>query len=344
MARPEHTFAQYIRTIGKGKTGRRSLTQSEANEAMQLILQGALEPVQLGAFLMVLRVKEESGEEIAGFVESCRAFIRGNAGYEALNRDAQVVCDLDWPSYAGKKRQPPWYLLAARLLSDAGYKVFMHGAKGHTANRVYSEDILRQLGFTIADGWQQVGEQLQQQRFSYLPLAQMCPPLHDIIELRPLLGLRSPVHTLVRLLNPLSAGTSMQSVFHPSYADTHHQAAMLLKERNAAVFKGEGGEVEYRPQAELVVRAVRDALSEQYVISRRLDSQAAGKTSVEQTIEQSVSDLQSLWDETQPNEYGLEAVLGTTAIALNTLGAAADFNDGLAQAKEVWRNRPASIC
>lgn len=54
----EHAFAQFIRIIGKGKTGRRSLTQQEAQVAMQMILANEIKPLQLGAFLMVLRVKD----------------------------------------------------------------------------------------------------------------------------------------------------------------------------------------------------------------------------------------------------------------------------------------------
>ena len=46
----EHRFAQYIRIIGKGKTGRRSLTENEAQAAMSHILAGDIEQVQLGAF------------------------------------------------------------------------------------------------------------------------------------------------------------------------------------------------------------------------------------------------------------------------------------------------------
>ncbi len=54
----EHAFAQFIRIIGKGKTGRRSLTQQEAQVTMQMILANEIKPLQLGAFLMVLRVKD----------------------------------------------------------------------------------------------------------------------------------------------------------------------------------------------------------------------------------------------------------------------------------------------
>ena len=55
----EHAFAPFIRILGKGKTGTRSLNQGEAQQAFGMILRGEVEPLQIGAFLMLLRVKEE---------------------------------------------------------------------------------------------------------------------------------------------------------------------------------------------------------------------------------------------------------------------------------------------
>ena len=69
---PEHRFAEYIRIIGKGKKGSRPLTQEEAYQAMKMILANEVEPIQLGAFLMLMRVKEETPEELAGFVLAAR--------------------------------------------------------------------------------------------------------------------------------------------------------------------------------------------------------------------------------------------------------------------------------
>ena len=53
----EHPFAPYVRTLGRGKRARRSLTREEAADAMAMILRGEAEPAQVGAFLMLLRVK-----------------------------------------------------------------------------------------------------------------------------------------------------------------------------------------------------------------------------------------------------------------------------------------------
>ena len=320
----EHAFAQFIRIIGKGKTGRRSLTQQEAQIAMEMILANEIEPLQLGAFLMVLRVKEESAEEIAGFVLACR---------ESINqtKPSMIKPDLDWSSYAGKKRQPPWFLLSALLLAQSGYRVFMHGASGHTPNRLYSEEVLQQLGIDIATHWQQCKQQLSQHNFSFMPIKYLCKPLHDIIELRPLLGLRSPVHTLARLLNPLRADATLQSVFHPSYTDTHHHAAQLLAQKNAAVFKGEGGEVEYRPQADITVKGLSNGESEQYTIPRQNEAPS------EATVNAQV--LLDLWQDKNRNAHGLNAVLGTTAIALKTMGVEKDIRLARQLAEQLWNKR-----
>ena len=118
----EHPFAQYVRILGKGKTGSRSLSFEEAYQAFSMILKGEVLDVQLGAFLMLLRVKEESVDELAGFVQATR---------DQLNFQ-QLEVDLDWSSYAGKRKHYPWFLLAALTLAHHGYKIVMHGASGHT--------------------------------------------------------------------------------------------------------------------------------------------------------------------------------------------------------------------
>ena len=104
----EHPFAQYVRILGKGRNGSRALSGEEAYEAFRMIMADEVEPVQLGAFLMLMRVKEESPEEVASAVRAIRASM-------SMPTNAPEV-DLDWSSYAGKKRQLPWYLLAALAL------------------------------------------------------------------------------------------------------------------------------------------------------------------------------------------------------------------------------------
>ncbi len=69
----DHPFAKHVRVLGRGRTLSRALTLEEAEDAMAMILRGEALPEQIGAFMMLLRVKEETPEEIAGFVRGTRA-------------------------------------------------------------------------------------------------------------------------------------------------------------------------------------------------------------------------------------------------------------------------------
>lgn len=228
MKRDPHPFARFINILGRGKSLTRSLTLEEAVEAMAMILRNDVLPEQLGAFLMLLRMKEESPEEIAGFVRASRA---------AMAVPACGPCvDIDWSSYAGKRRQLPWFLLSALVLARNGWRVFMHGADGHTEGRLYTSDALRALGIPLATNLTEAAAQLTQRQFAYLNLDDMSPALADMMGLRPILGLRSPVHTFARMLNPFAAPVLLQGVFHPGYMKLHRDAGVLLGQPALAVF------------------------------------------------------------------------------------------------------------
>jgi anthranilate phosphoribosyltransferase len=323
---PEHPFAEFVRILGKGKKGSRPLTQSEAYQAMKMILMDDVLPIQLGAFLMLMRVKEETPEEIAGFVSAAK---------ESFQLIEHVPVDLDWSTYAGKRRHLPWFLLSALLLVENGIKVFMHGAQGHTPNRIYTHNVLHHLGLSVANSITQAQQQLADQGFSYLSLAHFCPKLHDIIELRPVLGLRSPVHTLVRLLNPFNAPYSIQGIFHPSYRAVHQQAAGLLNQLHMAVLKGEGGETERNPDVACLVQSVHqgefeDETWEPIFLKRHLKSENLDP-----------QQLGLLWQGKQNDEFGEASVIGTAAVALKLLGKVSTKEDAHALATQYWyaRNR-----
>ncbi|MEM9256931.1 MAG: glycosyl transferase family protein [Pseudomonadota bacterium] len=321
----EHPFAPFVRILGKGKTGSRSFSRQEAEQSMGMILRGEVQDVQLGAFLMLLRVKEETPEEIAGFVDACRD--------QMVEPPTGLTADLDWPSYAGKRHQHPWYLLSILLLSSAGYRVFLHGSAGHTPGRLYTEQAMLSLGLPVADGWRTAAAQLDDRGFCYLPLEAFCPRLHDILQLRSLLGLRSPVNTLTRLLNPLQANCSIQSIFHPAYAAIHQQGDQLLGQPAALVLKGESGEIEVKPHADVRLNILRDGASHEVTLNR---SQSERPDAVDQP---GVEPLRALWRGVTVNRYGEDAVLSTTTAALLLLRADLNTLGAMQLARELWEQR-----
>ncbi len=300
---------------------------------MAMILAGDVTPEQVGAFLMLLRVKEESPEEIAGFVSACRQYVSDNL--------AEVPgIDLDWSSYAGKRRQPNWYVLAILLLASNGFRVLVHGARGHTAGRIYTQDIFEGFNLPVVHSPAALGETMGAHGFCFVPLQTLCPPLEKLIQMRRLFGLRSPVHTLCRLLNPLAANATLQSVFHPNYANTHNEAARLLGEKNAMVIKGDAGEFEFRPQANLQVKLLRGGRTEEFVTNRAVKETAL--------LAPGPEPLRQLWrdklEKTHPEEatFASQAVTGTVALALLTMNQAEDFAAGFARAESMWKQRDRS--
>ena len=321
----EHPFASYVRILGKGKTGTRSLTRDEAHKAMSMILDGEVTDVQLGAFLMLLRVKEESHQELSGFVAAVKDHI-------CLPTET-IEVDLDWSSYAGKKRRLPWYLLSCLCLADQGIRIFMHGASGHTAGRLYTEAVLPEIGIEPARSWLQTQQSINDSGFAFMPLEYFCPRLKKIIDLRSQLGLRSPVNTLSRLLNPLNAPYSLQSIFHPAYADSHQQAALDLGQANAAVFKGEGGEIERRPEADCVVKRVVNGTTVEDFWPRLLQGRQP------QADKLDLKQLLAVWRGQRQDDYALQAIIGTAAIALQLLGRASEPQQAIALATDYWHSR-----
>lgn len=319
----EHPFAQFIRIIGKGKTGARSLTYDEAYQAFSMILRNEVLDVQLGAFLMLLRVKEESVEELAGFVQATR---------DQLHFKPLQV-DLDWSSYAGKRRHYPWFLLAALTLAKHGYKVVMHGASGHTINRLYTEQALQYLDYPICQNDLEVEQQLAQCNFAYLPLDVISPILSELINLRNVMGLRSPIHTLARLINPFNAKATMQAIFHPAYRSSHQQAAFQLGYQNSAVIKGEGGEFERNPDAKTLICGIKNGALYEHELPKLTDN----RSPIEEELDLAV--FKAVWLDQQTHEYGEVAITETMGIALYTMGVCDDYAAAMQNAQQLWQNR-----
>lgn len=319
----EHPFAQFIRIIGKGKTGARSLTYDEAYQSFSMILRNQVLDVQLGAFLMLLRVKEESVEELAGFVQATRDQLQ----FKPL----QV--DLDWSSYAGKRRHYPWFLLAALTLAKHGYKVVMHGASGHTINRLYTEQALQYLDYPICQNDLEVEQQLAQCNFAYLPLDVISPILSELINLRNVMGLRSPIHTLARLINPFNAKATMQAIFHPAYRSSHQQAAFQLGYQNSAVIKGEGGEFERNPDAKTLICGIKNGALYEHELPKLTDN----RSPVEEELDLAV--FKAVWLGQHTHEYGEVAITETMGIALYTMGVCDDYAVAMQNAQQLWQNR-----
>lgn len=318
-AEPEHKFAAYVRTLGRGPGRSRALTRDEAREALAMVLRGEAAPEQVGAFLMLLRYRGEAADEIAGLIEAARDI------FHAGPPPGCPPVQLDWPSYgAGRTRGEPWFLLAALALAAAGVTTLMHGSNEFSQGTAV-EAGLAALGLPIARSREEAAAELARTRFAYLPLAALSPALDRLLTLRNLLGLRSPINTVVRLINPFDAPYAVGGVFHPAYIEVHLGAAERLGRHRLAVVKGGGGEAERNPAKPIAVH---------------LWDVVAGRAELllpPAPLPGDAGTLIEAWrDGTGP---GAATARATIALALLALGRAHDPDSADQQADTVWADR-----
>ena len=301
------TLAQHVRTLGRGPGRARSLTRDEAFDAMTGMLREDAAPEAVGALLMLLRMKGETAEEIAGFAAAAQA------GMPALGH-----ADLDWPSYAaGRTRGAPWFLLSAKLVAAAGHRVLLHGWNGADP-KVRAG--LEHVGIAVAATPDDAARVMDRDGIAYLPLEAAYPALFRLLNLRDVLGLRSCVNTVCRMLNPGRAVASVQGVFHPSYRLLQADAAALLGWDALTVIKGGGGEFERHPAKDVSGFGLRQGApwEARFPALRHENRRLSG--------DDPAPDLGAVSD------FETDIITGTAALAFDTLGVA----DSQRVARHAW--------
>lgn len=322
-------FSEYIKLTGRGEKGRRALTQQEAYDALSLYLNGEAELLQLAVLLMLQRVRCETAEEAAGYIQALRETI--SPQWKALN------ADIDWPCFAGKKRQPPWLLLAAKVLAAQGKRIVLHGYKAVDAVKYQIEDACPELNIGIAQSVEEADKLLAQNSICYLPLDAYCPKLVPLLGLREKVGLRTPLNTVARSLNPTNARYAIHGVFHKGYEQLHAQAAILTGEASMIAFKGEGGESEVNPRVSCNLSGAKTVNGESHLFEEEWPTylaQASGSHT-----EVSASYLQKVWTGEIEDSYGDAAVITTIAVLLKQFKQGATQQQCLQLAKDYWQAR-----
>ena len=314
-------LAPYVAILGRGPGRSRSLTMDEAHAALSIVLSGEAEPEAVGALLMLMRMKGETAEEIAGFVRAARSVIPL----------IDVKPDLDWPSYAaGRTRGHPWFLLSAKLVAQAGYSVLLHGWNSHQNPIASVRAALPDLGIASAASLDEVAQIMSRDDIAYLPLEVASSPLFRLLRLREVLGLRSCINTVLRVLNPAKAAASVQGVFHPPYRLLQADAGAILGQQTLTVLKGGGGEFERHPGKDVALFGLRQGTP--------WEGSAKGFWDETRRLAEATTEAGApiaLWNGALEDPFAEAIVLATAATALESLGEA----DGMALATTLWQTR-----
>ncbi|HCX83380.1 MAG: DNA-binding protein YbiB [Curvibacter sp. RIFCSPHIGHO2_12_FULL_63_18] len=222
-------IGNYIKEIGRGKDGARALTREQADDLFGQVLDGSVTDLEVGAFCLAMRIKGETAEEMAGFLDATR---RRMALLPASGQPTVVI-----PSYNGARKLPLLTPLLALLLAREGLPVLIHGSATED-RRVFISKVLEALDIhaqaaikTIAPG-----------SVAFVPTALLSPGLQRLLDVRRVVNLRNPAHSLVKLMNPVDGPALIVSSYtHPEYAISMADTFALVQ-ANALLIRGTEGE------------------------------------------------------------------------------------------------------
>lgn len=224
------SISHFIREIGRGKQGARDLTREQAAELMGLVLDGAVPDLQLGAFCIAMRVKGETAQELAGFLDALDSRL-----HRIPNDNAAPVVVL--PSYNGARRLPLFTPLLAMLLSAQGLRVLVHG--GNTEDsRLSTEAVMRELGLAGLTSLRA----LTDSEVAYVPAERLSPGLWRLLQVRRSLGLRNSAHSLAKLMNPVDGPALLVASYTHREYETSMTDTLQLMQANAMLLRGTEGE------------------------------------------------------------------------------------------------------
>lgn len=255
---------KFIAKIGKGQKASKDLTWEEAKQAMRMLIEGQATPVQVGAFLLAMRMKVESIAELASFTSAAREYVAPLK----IPRDLALV---DLPTYAGKRDTFHAVIASGIVAVAAGAAVLMHGYDG-VPGRVASASILARLGIPIDLEPKRVAEVVAAKGFGYLDIALYHPPVARFLDLRQELGVRNLFHPVARMLNPARAPSQVIGLTHPPYFEKTVEALKMLGSQRALVIRGVEGDPELSLAA--VTRVLE--LREERVIPLQLQPKDVG--------------------------------------------------------------------
>ena len=243
-----------IHTVLEG----RDLGRDEAREVMGEIMAGEATPAQIGGFLVALRAKGETADEIAGCAEAMRAHVL------PVHPTRTDVVDVVGTGGDGA-RTFNISTTAAIVAAAAGAAVAKHGNRA-VSSVSGSADVLEALGFDLEQSPERVAESIDTLGFGFMFAPLHHPAMKHAAPVRRELGTRTIFNVLGPLTNPAGARAGVFGVYAADVARTVADALSVLDSRRAFVVHGAHGVDELSPAGpNLVFEVVEGAVHERMI-------------------------------------------------------------------------------
>jgi anthranilate phosphoribosyltransferase len=296
------------------------LTRDEAREVMDAIMAGEATPAQIGGFLVALRLKGETADEIAGCAEAMRSHVL------PVRPERDDLVDTAGTGGDGA-RTFNISTAAALVAAAAGAGVAKHGNRA-VSSASGSADVLEALGFRLEQEPERIARSIDELGFGFLFAPSHHPAMRHAAPVRRELAARTVFNVLGPLTNPAVARAQVVGVYSHELVPTIAAVLAQLGARRAFVVHGAGGIVELSPAGPNFVCEVVDGS----VVERTIDPSDFGvpRCRPEELVGGSPPENAATIHEVFAGTAGAkrEAVLLNAAGAIAAGGHAEDLADG----------------
>jgi anthranilate phosphoribosyltransferase len=232
------------------------LTRDEARETMNEIMGGEATPAQIAGFLVALRAKGETAEEIAGCAEAMREHV--------LRVRPQRHDLVDIVGTGGDSANTYNISTGAALVAaGAGAAIAKHGNRA-ASSASGAADVLEALGFELELPPHRIERSIDELGFGFLFAQAHHPAMRHAAPVRRELATRTVFNVLGPLTNPAGARALMLGVYSPELTRTLADALVRLEATRAYVVHGAGGIDELSPCGPNLVCEVEDGRVREY--------------------------------------------------------------------------------
>ena len=302
------------------------LGRDRARTVMGEIMNGEATAAQIGAFLVALRLKGETVEEITGCAEAMRAHV--------LPVRPQRTDLVDTAGTGGDGGGTLNISTAAALVAAAaGAGVAKHGNRA-VSSASGSADVLEALGFSLEQPPARIERSIDELGFGFMFAPAHHPAMRHAAPVRRELATRTVFNVLGPLTNPAGARAQVIGVYAPSLVRTIAEVLASLGARRAFVVHGSGGIDELSPAGpNLVCEVVEGSVHEREIdplelgIARCTPDELRGGTPAENA--QAIRDVLA-----GAGGGRRDAILLNAAGAIAAAGHADDLRDGLEAARQ----------
>ncbi|UCC68499.1 MAG: anthranilate phosphoribosyltransferase [Armatimonadota bacterium] len=248
-------IADVIRKAADG----RELSPEEANGAMTEIMEGEASPVQISAFLVAMRMKGETVEEVTEFTRVMREHVRS---VKPSARPLVDTCGTGGDAIKTFNVSTG----AAFVAAGAGVAVAKHGNRSVTS-KCGSADVLEALGVRFDLPPEEVARCVDEIGLGFMFAPSYHPAMKHAMPVRRELGLRTVFNMLGPLTNPAGAEGQVLGVYSPELTELHAGVLRNLGSSRAFVVHGAGGLDELSTLGETRVTELRDGELQTYDVT-----------------------------------------------------------------------------